>query len=175
MVNDALNSPSIGPAVEAPTAGSVTAIVPARNEEAVIAACIASLASQPEIGEILVVNDQSTDGTASVVKSLSLANRYGGRFQRNVTLRYVRMRTAEWGFSVLTTALAGLFAASPKRYEFRLPTFLTGIASFQDAYLISGWFMGSHRIREGNARRPPSEFHGRRRSWFRLTPSKLEV
>jgi glycosyltransferase involved in cell wall biosynthesis len=70
MVNDALNSPSIGTTVEAPAAGSVTAIVPARNEEAVIAACIASLASQPEIAEILVVNDQSTDGTAGVVKSL---------------------------------------------------------------------------------------------------------
>jgi cellulose synthase/poly-beta-1,6-N-acetylglucosamine synthase-like glycosyltransferase len=48
--------------------GSVTAIVPARNEEAVIAACIQSLACQPEIGEILVVNDQSTDGTAGVVR-----------------------------------------------------------------------------------------------------------
>jgi glycosyltransferase involved in cell wall biosynthesis len=48
----------------------VTAIVPARNEEAVIAACIQSLARQAEIGEILVVNDQSTDGTASVVRSL---------------------------------------------------------------------------------------------------------
>jgi len=52
--------------------------------------------------------------------------------------------------------LAGLFAARPKTYEFRLPTFLTGIASFQDAYLISGWFMGSHRTRERTARRPPS-------------------
>jgi glycosyltransferase involved in cell wall biosynthesis len=45
------------------------AIVPARNEEAVIAACVASLANQPEIAEILVVNDQSTDGTTSVVRS----------------------------------------------------------------------------------------------------------
>jgi hypothetical protein len=42
----------------------------------------------------------------------------------------------------------GLFLASPKTYEFRLPTFLTGIASFQAPYLISGWFMGSHRARE---------------------------
>ena len=46
---------------------TVSAIVPARNEEAVIAACLQSLAVQPEIGEILAVNDQSTDATAAVV------------------------------------------------------------------------------------------------------------
>jgi len=70
MVNDAHHSPPIGATVPTADSGFVTAIVPARNEEAVIAACIASLANQPEIGEILVVNDESTDGTASVVKSL---------------------------------------------------------------------------------------------------------
>jgi len=70
MPNDAQHLLPIGTAVPASNEGSVTAIVPARNEEAVIAACIASLASQPEIAEILVVNDQSTDGTARVVKSL---------------------------------------------------------------------------------------------------------
>jgi glycosyltransferase involved in cell wall biosynthesis len=70
MSSDAHNSTASGTPVAAATAGSVTAIVPARNEEAVIAACITSLASQPEIAEILVVNDQSTDATASVVRSL---------------------------------------------------------------------------------------------------------
>jgi len=45
--------------------------VPARNEEEVIAACIESLAAQPEIGEILVVNDQSTDKTAEIVRGLT--------------------------------------------------------------------------------------------------------
>ena len=70
MVNDAHHLPPIDATVPTAASGSVTAIVPARNEEAVIAASIASLANQPEIGEILVVNDQSTDGTASVVKSL---------------------------------------------------------------------------------------------------------
>jgi len=70
MHNNAHHLPPIGPAVAAAASGSVTAIVPARDEEAVIAACIKSLASQTEIAEILVVNDQSTDGTAGVVKSL---------------------------------------------------------------------------------------------------------
>jgi glycosyltransferase involved in cell wall biosynthesis len=70
MPNDAHHLSLTGAPVPAASADSVTAIVPARNEEAVIAACIISLASQPKITEILVVNDQSTDGTASVVRSL---------------------------------------------------------------------------------------------------------
>jgi glycosyltransferase involved in cell wall biosynthesis len=46
----------------------ISAIVPARNEEAVISACVKSLAEQPEIAEILVVNDQSSDGTVAAVR-----------------------------------------------------------------------------------------------------------
>ncbi len=46
----------------------VSAIVPARNEEAVIDACVDSLAEQMEIGEILVIDDQSTDHTAAIVR-----------------------------------------------------------------------------------------------------------
>jgi glycosyltransferase involved in cell wall biosynthesis len=53
-----------------PIPNSVTAIVPARNEEAVIAACIESLARQPEIAETLVVNDESSDSTPIVVRGL---------------------------------------------------------------------------------------------------------
>ncbi|MGB2679353.1 MAG: glycosyltransferase [Candidatus Acidiferrum sp.] len=48
----------------------ISAIVPARDEEAVIAACVESLAQQIEIAEILVVNDQSTDRTAEIVRAL---------------------------------------------------------------------------------------------------------
>lgn len=48
----------------------ITAIVPARNEESVIATCIESLAIQPEITEIIVVDDQSSDGTAAVICEL---------------------------------------------------------------------------------------------------------
>ena len=50
---------------------TVSAIVPARNEEATIAAAVESLAAQPEIKEIFVINDQSTDGTAAQLEQLS--------------------------------------------------------------------------------------------------------
>ncbi len=50
---------------------TVSAILPARNEEATIAAAVESLASQPEIEEIIVINDQSTDGTAAALQQLS--------------------------------------------------------------------------------------------------------
>jgi glycosyltransferase involved in cell wall biosynthesis len=53
------------------TSGGITAIVPARNEEAVIAACVQSLAKQSEITEIVVVSDQSSDGTAAIVRDLA--------------------------------------------------------------------------------------------------------
>ena len=70
MSSDAHNSPASRTAVPAAVLSTVTAIVPARNEEAVISACIESLASQSEIVEILVVNDQSTDGTSGIVRGL---------------------------------------------------------------------------------------------------------
>jgi len=50
---------------------TVSAIVPARNEEAAIVSAVESLAAQPEITEIIVVNDQSTDGTAAELDRLS--------------------------------------------------------------------------------------------------------
>jgi cellulose synthase/poly-beta-1,6-N-acetylglucosamine synthase-like glycosyltransferase len=62
MVSQELHTPT--------TADLITAIVPARNEEAVIAACIKALCCQPEVAEILVVNDQSTDRTAEIVRAL---------------------------------------------------------------------------------------------------------
>src|SRR5882762_6295106 len=50
---------------------TISAIIPARNEESVIAACIRSVAAQPEVLEILVINDQSADRTAEIVRSLT--------------------------------------------------------------------------------------------------------
>jgi cellulose synthase/poly-beta-1,6-N-acetylglucosamine synthase-like glycosyltransferase len=60
------------PSVATPrTTGRITAIVPVRDEEAVIAACVESLAKQSEITEIVVVNDQSSDETATIVRDLA--------------------------------------------------------------------------------------------------------
>jgi glycosyltransferase involved in cell wall biosynthesis len=51
---------------------SISAIVPARNEQEVIAACLESLIEQKEVTEIIVVNDQSTDETAEIVRELQV-------------------------------------------------------------------------------------------------------
>ncbi|PYU11428.1 MAG: hypothetical protein DMG37_16730 [Acidobacteria bacterium] len=68
MASDNANLSEVKQPVMASAPHVVTAIVPARNEEAMIAACIESLARQPEIAQILVVNDQSSDATADVVR-----------------------------------------------------------------------------------------------------------
>ncbi len=52
----------------------VSAIVPARNEQAVIAGCVRSLAVQAEISEVLVVDDQSSDRTIEIVRALAGEN-----------------------------------------------------------------------------------------------------
>lgn len=49
----------------------VTAVVPARNEERTIARVVRSLAEQPEIREIIVVDDQSSDRTSEILKPLA--------------------------------------------------------------------------------------------------------
>ena len=48
----------------------ISAILPARNEQETIERAIASLAAQPEIAEIIVVNDQSTDRTSAILRQL---------------------------------------------------------------------------------------------------------
>ncbi len=49
----------------------VSAVVPARNEEAVIAECVRSLIPQEEITEILVIDDHSSDRTGEIVRGLA--------------------------------------------------------------------------------------------------------
>jgi glycosyltransferase involved in cell wall biosynthesis len=49
----------------------ISAIIPARNEEASIARAVESVAAQPEIDEVIVVNDQSDDRTAEILRELA--------------------------------------------------------------------------------------------------------
>ena len=51
--------------------GTISAIVPARNEEAAIGACIESLEAQPEIAQIVAVNDQSSDRTLAILREMA--------------------------------------------------------------------------------------------------------
>jgi glycosyltransferase involved in cell wall biosynthesis len=50
---------------------TVSVIIPARNEEFTIGPAVRSLADQPVVTEIIVVDDQSEDGTAAVLDSLA--------------------------------------------------------------------------------------------------------
>jgi glycosyltransferase involved in cell wall biosynthesis len=64
-------SPS-GPEWETSAGPEVSVIVPARNEEACLAACLESLLRQPGVRlEVIVVDDGSTDRTAAIGRSFS--------------------------------------------------------------------------------------------------------
>ena len=49
----------------------VSAIMPARNEERTIARAVRSVAEQAEVREVVVIDDQSTDGTGDVLRRLA--------------------------------------------------------------------------------------------------------
>jgi hopene-associated glycosyltransferase HpnB len=50
----------------------VTVLIPARDEAECIAATLTSLAQQGGVGDIILIDDQSSDGTASIARDLNL-------------------------------------------------------------------------------------------------------
>jgi glycosyltransferase involved in cell wall biosynthesis len=50
---------------------AISVIIPARNEEASVGRAVESVASQSEIREVIVVNDQSTDRTGAILSELA--------------------------------------------------------------------------------------------------------
>ena len=52
---------------------TVSVVIPARNEEFTIGQAILSLAGQPEVFEIIVVDDQSADNTSAVLERLAVS------------------------------------------------------------------------------------------------------
>ena len=72
-IHTILNTPTLSPSPEKRRESQppISILIPARNEEKNIGICIRSLLTQ--IGprdQIIVINDRSTDGTESVLKSL---------------------------------------------------------------------------------------------------------
>jgi glycosyltransferase involved in cell wall biosynthesis len=70
MSTDSVNSETALSISEPLLSERITAIVAARDEEASIETCVRALARQAEVAEIIVVDDQSTDRTAEIVRGL---------------------------------------------------------------------------------------------------------
>jgi dolichol-phosphate mannosyltransferase len=67
LARAARRRPSVEPAL-APLDVTISVVVPARNEAGRIGRCLAALAADPAVTEIIVVDDQSTDDTADVAR-----------------------------------------------------------------------------------------------------------
>jgi dolichol-phosphate mannosyltransferase len=62
--------PSLQPAGDDPKAPKITVVIPARNERQRIAACLHAMVGAPQVAEVIVVDDDSTDDTAAFAASL---------------------------------------------------------------------------------------------------------
>lgn len=51
-----------------PVPGRVSVIIPARNEEGRLGPCLRAIRADPNVAEVLVIDDESTDGTAATAR-----------------------------------------------------------------------------------------------------------
>jgi glycosyltransferase involved in cell wall biosynthesis len=143
------NEPMAKPVVRGSAVGRVTAIVPARNEEQVLAACVKALAQQPEIAEILVVDDQSEDGTARVVRGL-IEEISQLRLLETGTLPagWLGKNNAAWkgaceaanGWLLFTDADAELLSEATARALQIAGEFEAALVSFSPEQVIESWY-----------------------------------
>lgn len=71
LVTGFANSTRVSQVAKSPQVGEVAAIVPMRNEINNVDACLTSLLSDPSVGKIIVVDDNSGDGTRDAVRRYS--------------------------------------------------------------------------------------------------------
>jgi dolichol-phosphate mannosyltransferase len=57
-------------AVPNPARADITVVIPARDEAARIAPCLRAMVGAPGVAEVIVVDDESTDGTTQIAESL---------------------------------------------------------------------------------------------------------
>jgi chlorobactene glucosyltransferase len=132
--------PKIMPARQT-RARAVSVLIPARNEESNIAACLDSALSQGEtVSEILVYDDHSTDATARIIRQ------YGERDSRVGLVSPTQLPQGWCGKNFACAQLAKeassewlLFLDADARLAPLAVTSMVGEAARRDVTLLSGW------------------------------------
>src|SRR3954451_4938201 len=75
-----------------PPAGTISAVVPARDEAARIGPCLTALLADPHLAEVVVVDDGSTDATAQLARRLGARAVPGSR----TSIGRAIASTSEW-------------------------------------------------------------------------------
>lgn len=132
-----------------PQSPSISAIVPARDEESTVAACIESLAAQPQIAQILVIDDRSTDRTAEIVRGLQskipqlelldageLPDGWAGK--NNAVWTGVRKATGDW--LLFTDADAVLLDGAAEKALQLAETHGAAMVSFSPQQAMVHWY-----------------------------------
>jgi len=127
--------------------GVISVVVPARNEQAHIAACLKTLLDQgPAVGEVIVVDDRSDDGTGAAVMEMAAVD-------SRVRLTRVDTLPQGWAGKAHACHVGGhaatgewiLFTDADCRF---LPGGLTGALAYAERYdveLLSLWPRADHR------------------------------